>query len=164
LCREGPDTPGSKESAVFRAEGAGATKDLLAWIKAEAAKDGYTWHYSDGFDVTENVRTAITAVPAGVWVPALSAEGTVRRGAYTTEITGVLDLADGWPAGQRTLARTEPLHPKHRKQASEVEKRRGQRFQAVATDLPDLHYRNWTRSTVTTPRWKPSSKVPKTSA
>jgi hypothetical protein len=129
-----------RKKIIFRADGAGATKDLLAWIKAEAAEKGYTWHYSVGFDVTEAVRTAITQVPADVWVPALSAEGSVRRGAYTTEITGLLELADGWPAGQRTLTRTEPLHPKHRKQASEVEKRRGQRFQAVATDLPGHHY------------------------
>jgi hypothetical protein len=129
-----------RKKIIFRADGAGATKDLLAWIKAEAARNGYTWHYSVGFDVTEAVRTAITTVPADVWVPALTPEGALRRGAYTTEITGVLDLADGWPAGQRILARTEPLHPKHRKQASEIEKRRGQRFQAVATDLPGNHY------------------------
>ena len=129
-----------RRKIIFRADGAGATKDLLTWIKTEAARNGYTWHYSVGFDVTEAVRTAITTVPADVWVPALTAEGTVRRGAHTTEITGLLELADGWPAGQRTLARTEPLHPKHRKQASEVEKRRGQRFQAVATDLPGHHY------------------------
>jgi hypothetical protein len=129
-----------RKKIIFRADGAGATKDLLGWIKAEAARNGYTWHYSVGFDVTEAVRTAITSVPGDVWVPALTPEGTLRRGAYTTEITGVLELADGWPAGQRTLARTEPLHPKHRKQASEVEKRRGQRFQAVATDLPGNHY------------------------
>jgi hypothetical protein len=129
-----------RKKVIFRADGAGATKDLLGWIKAEAAEKGYTWHYSVGFDVTEAVRNAITEVPADVWVPALTPQGAVRRGAYTTEITGVLDLADGWPDGQRTLARTEPLHPKHRKQASEIEKRRGQRFQAVATDLPGNHY------------------------
>jgi hypothetical protein len=129
-----------RKKVIFRADGAGATKDLLGWIKAEAAEKGYTWHYSVGFDVTESVRTAISEVPADVWVPALTPQGAVRRGAYTTEITGVLELADGWPVGQRTLARTEPLHPKHRKQASEVEKRRGQRFQAVATDLPGHHY------------------------
>jgi hypothetical protein len=129
-----------RKKVIFRADGAGATKDLLGWIKAEAAEKGYTWHYSVGFDVTEAVRTAITEVPADVWVPALTPQGDVRRGAYTTEITGLLELADGWPAGQRTLARTEPLHPKHRQQASEVEKRRGQRFQAVATDLPGNHY------------------------
>jgi hypothetical protein len=129
-----------RKKIIFRADGAGATKDLLTWIKTEAAEKGYTWHYSVGFDVTEAVRTAITTVPADVWVPALTPADKIRKGAYTTEITGLLELADGWPAGQRTLARTEPLHPKHRKQASDVEKRRGQRFQAVATDLPGHHY------------------------
>jgi hypothetical protein len=115
---------------------------LRAGLSKALYRAGFSpvWHYSVGFDVTESVRTAITTVPADVWAPALTPEGTVRRGAYTTEITGVLELADGWPAGQRTLARTEPLHPKHRKQASEVEKRRGQRFQAVATDLPGHQY------------------------
>jgi len=129
-----------RKKIIFRADGAGATKDLLAWIKTEAAEKGYTWHYSVGFDVTDNVRTAICEVPADVWAPALTAEGTVRRGAHTTEITDILELADGWPEKMRTLVRTEPLHPKHRKQASQVEKRRGQRFQAVATDLPGHHY------------------------
>jgi hypothetical protein len=129
-----------RKKIIFRADGAGATKDLLAWIKAEAARNGYTWHYSVGFDVTESVRTAIGQVPADVWAPALTAQGEVRRGAHVTEITGILELADGWPENMRTLARTEPLHPKHRKQASEIEKRRGQRFQAVATDLPGYHY------------------------
>jgi hypothetical protein len=40
----------------------------------------------------------------------------------------------------RLMARTEPLPPKHRKQASDIERRRGQRFQATATDLPGHHY------------------------
>ena len=129
-----------RKKIIFRTDGAGATKDLLAWIKTEAAEHGYTWHYSVGFDVTENVRTAIGAVPAGGWAPALTAEGDVRRGAHVTELTKILQVADGWPAEMRTMARTEPLHPKHRKQASDMEKRRGQRFQAVATDLPGHHY------------------------
>jgi hypothetical protein len=129
-----------RKKIIFRADGAGATKDLLTWIKAEAARNGYTWHYSVGFDVTENVRTAITKVPADVWTPALTAEGEVRRGAHVTELTEILQVADGWPEDMRTMARTEPLHPKHRKQASAIEKRRGQRFQAVATDLPGHHY------------------------
>jgi hypothetical protein len=129
-----------RRKVIFRADGAGATKDLLAWIKAEAARHGYTWHYSVGFDLTEPVRDAIAAVPADVWRPALSAEGEIRRGAQVTEITGLLTLADGWPEGMRVTARTEPLHPRHRKQASAIEKHRKQRFQAVATDLPGHHY------------------------
>jgi hypothetical protein len=132
--------PRYRRKIIFRADGAGATKDLLAWIKTEAAQHGYTWHYSVGFDVTEPVREAIVAVPADVWAPALTPEDTVRRGAHVTEITGLLTLADGWQPDMRVLARTEPLHPRHRKQASAVEKQRGQRFQAIATDLPGHHY------------------------
>jgi Transposase DDE domain group 1 len=75
-----------------------------------------------------------------VWVPAVTPGNDLRRGAQVTEITGLLTLAEGWPPDLRVLARTEPLHPRHRKQASEVEKQRGQRFQATATDLPGHHY------------------------
>jgi hypothetical protein len=129
-----------RKKVIFRADGAGATKDLLAWISTEAARRGYTWHYSVGFDVTEAVRDAIVTVPADVWRPALTPDDTIRRGAQVTEITGLLTLADGWRPDLRVLARTEPLHPRHRKQASNAEKRRGQRFQAIATDLPGHHY------------------------
>jgi len=132
--------PRYRHKIIFRADGAGATKDLLAWIKAEAAQHGYTWHYSVGFDVTEPVRDAIATVRPSVWAPAVTPEGKVRRGAHVTDITGLLTLADGWPPEQRTLARTEPLHPRHHKQASAIEKQRGQRFQAIATDLPGHHY------------------------
>jgi hypothetical protein len=132
--------PRYRRKIIFRADGAGATKELLTWIKTEAARCGYTWHYSVGFDVTEPVREAITTVPTDVWAPALTPDNEVRRGAYVTEITGLLTLADGWPDGMRILARTEPLHPRHRKQASAVEKQRRQRFQATATDLPGHRY------------------------
>jgi hypothetical protein len=129
-----------RKKIIFRADGAGATKDLLAWIKAEAARHNYTWHYSVGFDLTEPVRQAIAKVPTRVWAPALTPDNRIRRGAHVTEITGLLTLPDGWPEGMRLMARTEPLHPRHRKQASDLERRRGQRFQVTATDLPGCHY------------------------
>jgi hypothetical protein len=132
--------PRYRRRIIFRADGAGATKDLLAWIKTEATRHGYTWHYSVGFDVTEPVREAITTVPVDVWRPALTPENEVRRGAHVTEITGLLTLADRWPPDMRVMARTEPLHPRHHKQASPAERKRGQRFQATATDLPGHHY------------------------
>jgi hypothetical protein len=132
--------PRYRRRIIFRADGAGATKDLLAWIKTEAAQHGYTWHYSVGFDVTAPVRDAIVAVPVDVWAPALTPDDTVRRGAHVTEVTSLLTLADGWQPDMRVLTRTEPLHPRHRKQASAVERQRGQRFQAIATDLPGHHY------------------------
>jgi hypothetical protein len=129
-----------RKKIIFRADGAGSTKELLAWIQTEAARRGYTWHYSVGFDVTEPVRDAIAAVPARTWAPALTPGGEVRRGAHVAEITGLLDLPDGWPEGMRLMARTEPLHPRHRKQASPIERQREQRFQVVATDLPGYRY------------------------
>lgn len=129
-----------RKRIIFRADGAGASKELLVWIKTEAARRGYTWHYSVGFDLTEAVRDAIVQVPAAVWAPALSADGQVRRGAHVTEITGLLTIGGGWPEGMRVMARTEPLHPRHRKQASPIERQRGQRFQATATDLPGHRY------------------------
>jgi hypothetical protein len=132
--------PRYRRKIIFRADGAGATKDLLAWIKTEAARHGYTWHYSVGFDVTEPVRDAIATVRPSVWACALTPDNKVRRGAHVTDITGLLTLPDGWPPDMRVLARTEPLHPRHRKQASPIEKQRGQRFQAIATDLPGHHY------------------------
>src|SRR5262249_20116954 len=129
-----------RRKIIFRADGAGATKDLLAWIKAEAAQHGYDWRYSVGFDVTQPVREAITTVGPKVWAPAVTPDGEVRRGAQVSEITGLLTLAEGWPPDMRVLARTEPLHPRHHKQASPIEKQRKQRFQATATDLPGNHY------------------------
>jgi hypothetical protein len=132
--------PHYRRRVIFRADGAGATKDLLAWIKAEAATHGYDWRYSVGFDVTEPVRDAIATVGPSVWACAVTPEGKVRRGAQVTEITGLLELANGWQPDMRVLARTEPLHPRYRKQASPTERQRGQRFQATATDLPGNHY------------------------
>ena len=137
-------------AALARLAAARATQRRRVWAALAARPQGFPWlrvasHDWDGWividvDASLNVRTAIGAVPAGGWAPALTAEGDVRRGAHVTELTKILQVADGWPAEMRTMARTEPLHPKHRKQASDMEKRRGQRFQAVATDLPGHHY------------------------
>jgi Transposase DDE domain group 1 len=129
-----------RKKIIFRADGAGSTKELLVWITEESARRGYTWHYSVGFDVTEPVRDAIVAVPTRTWAPALTANGDVRRGAHVAELTDLLTIPDGWPERMRLMARTEPLHPRHRKQASAVERQRGQRFQVVATDLPGYRY------------------------
>lgn len=132
-----------RRKIIFRCDGAGATKDLLKWIKTTAAKDGYTWHYTVGFDVTAPIRDAIAKIPAKVWACAITPQGEIRDRAYVAELTGLLDLnrdEDGWPGDMRVTARLEPLHPKHRKNASDLEKRRGQRFQAVAHDLPGHHH------------------------
>lgn len=84
-----------RKKIIFRADGAGVTKDLLAWIKAEAGRHGYDWRYSVGFDVTEPVREAIVKMPATGWSAAITPEGEPQPGARVAELTGLLTLADG---------------------------------------------------------------------
>jgi hypothetical protein len=117
----------------------------------EAARNGDdAGRYSVGFPVTEPVRQAICEVPARVWAPALTPDERIRRGARVTEITNLVTLTDGWPRGMRILARTEPPHPRHRKQASAVEREREQRFQVIARTFPETTIPNSTPSTATT--------------
>jgi hypothetical protein len=132
--------PAYRKKIWFRIDGAGATKQLLAWIKTTAAEHAADWRYSVGFDVTEPVREAIGKVPHTAWADAIDADGRLRTGARVTEITGLLDLPAGWPAGMRLMARLEPLHPRHRKNASAIEKRRNQRFCVFAFDVAGHHY------------------------
>ena len=42
---------------------------------------------------------------AGVWPPALDAEGQIRPDAVVTDVTGLLDLSS-WPKGMRVIVRT----------------------------------------------------------
>jgi len=121
-----PTNTPTSDTKITKSSATGTTPDRLAiGIR------------SDG---QQAVRDAIAAVPARTWAPALTPAGEVRRGAHVAEITGLLTVADGWPEGMRLMARTEPLHPRHRKQASQVERQRQQRFQVVACDLPGYRY------------------------
>jgi len=66
--------------------------------------------FSFGFPITEDVRTAIKAVPATVWAPAAEPDDDIRDGAWGAELTGLLDLT-AWPAGSRVIVRSERPHP-----------------------------------------------------
>lgn len=70
----------------------------------------------------------------------LTPDNRIGRDSHVTEITGLLAPPDGWPEDLRIMVRTEPLHPRQRKQASPTERERGRRFQATATNLPGNHY------------------------
>ena len=53
-----------RKKLLIRADGAGASHELLDWITALDAKRGRSVQYSVGFALTEKVRDAIGKVPA----------------------------------------------------------------------------------------------------
>lgn len=120
-----------RKHMLIRADGAGASHTLLAWLTDQNQIRGRHVDYSVGFAVTDKVRQAIIMVPDTVWTPAVDAEGGVRAGGDVAELTGLLDLT-GWPAGMRIIVRRERPHPGA--QLSIFEERDGWRYQAFATN------------------------------
>ena len=99
-----------RRNLLIRCDGAGASHQLLDWLHAQGQVRGRTLHYSVGFTIGENIRHAITELPAGSWSSALRADGEVREGGEVAEVTGLLDLTR-WPAGMRVILRRERPHP-----------------------------------------------------
>jgi len=120
-----------RKRLLVRADGAGASHGLLDWLTAQDAKRGRSVEYSVGFAVTDQVRTAISRVPARAWTPAVDVDGNVRNGGDVAEVTDLLDLTR-WPARMRVIIRRERPHPGA--QLSLFEEADGWRYQAVATN------------------------------
>ncbi len=120
-----------RKKLLVRADGAGASHDLLDWLTDQNKIRGRSVEYSVGFSITEKVRDAIALVPAKVWTPALDATGDVRDGGDVVELTTMMNLT-AWPAGMRIIVRRERPHPGA--QLSLFEERDGWRYQAVATN------------------------------
>lgn len=99
-----------RRNLLIRCDGAGASHQLLAWLTAQGQVRGRMLHYSVRFTIGENVRNAITELLAGLWSPALKADGEVRDGGEVAEVTGPLKF-DGWPAVMRVILRRERPHP-----------------------------------------------------
>lgn len=133
-----------RKNLLIRADGAGASHGLLAWLTEQNQIRGRRVQYSIGFALTEALRQAIMLVPTTVWTPALDADGGVRAGGDVAELTGLLDLSR-WPAGMRVIVRRERPHPGA--QLSIFEERDGYRYQAFVTNtatgqLPFLEARH----------------------
>ena len=117
---------------LVRADGAGATHQLLNWLTALGQLRGRRVEYSVGFPTKNTaVTSAIARLPARAWTPALTADGEVREHADVAEITDLLDLS-GWPVGMRVIVRREHPHPGA--QLSLFEASDGYRYQAFATN------------------------------
>jgi hypothetical protein len=120
---------------LVRVDGAGATHDLVAYIKTAGGKRGRHWEFSVGWACTDREMNAIELVPVNAWQAGIDQHGDVVEGTFVAEITSLLDLAEtGWPEGTRIIVRREPLHPRYRKRASDTEKQLGVRFQLIATN------------------------------
>ena len=120
-----------RKKLLVRADGAGASHDLLDWLTKQNKVRGRRVEYSVGYAVTEKLREAIQVVPNKAWTPATDANGDLRDGGDVTELTGLLDLT-GWPEGMRVIVRRERPHPGA--QLSLFEERDGWRYQAFATN------------------------------
>jgi Transposase DDE domain group 1 len=121
-----------RRRVLVRADGAGATHELLDWLTGPAQVRGRRLEYSVGFPTkTMALTSAITAVPERAWTPAITADGEPRDGADVAEVTGLLDLGR-WPAGMRVIVRRERPHPGA--QLSLLEETDGFRYQAFATN------------------------------
>ena len=112
---------------LVRADSAGATHGLLDYCR-EA-----NMCFSVGYELTEQVRSAILQIPESAWVPALDQDGSERENGEVCEITDMVDLS-AWPEGSRLIVRRERPHPGAQLSFTD---RDGYRFQAILTDQSD---------------------------
>jgi hypothetical protein len=124
-----------RRKVLFRADGAGATREYLAWITGGGGNKAYTWEYSVGWTRDEDFWANLPKVPEKTWAPALDARGKPRDDAALVELTGLLDLT-GWPEGLRIIVRREPIHPKYAKDLKPYEVATGYRYTVIATNTP----------------------------
>ena len=123
--------PAHRKKLLIRTDGAGASHGLLDWLTTLDTKRGRSLEYSVGFAVTDQVRTAISRVPARAWTAAVDADGAIRDGGDVVEVTDLLDLTR-WPPRMRVILRREHPHPGA--QLSLFEEADGWRYQAFATN------------------------------
>ena len=122
-----------RQKLLFRADGAGATREWLAWITTGGGHKANTWEYSVGGSRDEDCWDAMAKVPASAWTAALDSTGKPREDADLVEITDLLDL-NSWSPGLRVIVRREPVHPKYARELRPYELATGFRYQAIATN------------------------------
>jgi hypothetical protein len=112
---------------LVRADSAGATHGFVDYCREGNMR------FSVGYELTEQVRTAILQIPEEAWIPALDQDGTTRKNGEVCEITDMVDLSS-WPEGTRLIIRRERPHPGAQLSFTDHD---GYRFQAILTDQPD---------------------------
>lgn len=109
---------------LIRADSAGATHETADHCFEADLR------FSFGYELTEQVRSAILQIPEDAWIPALDPDDTERENGEVVEITHLLDLSS-WPQGSRVIVRRERPHPGAQLSFTDHD---GYRFQAILTD------------------------------
>jgi hypothetical protein len=89
---------------LVRADSAGATHGFVDAIVSANCD------FSIGFPIDQGVRDALVLVQEEDWIQARETDGSVRDGAWVTELTDLIPL-DRWPEATRLLMRRERPHP-----------------------------------------------------
>jgi hypothetical protein len=109
---------------LIRADSAGATHGTADHCRERNLR------FSFGYELSEQVRTAILETRRRAWVPALDQDGSVRDNGDVVEITDRVELST-WPNGSRVIVRRERPHPGAQLSFTDHD---GYRFQAILTD------------------------------
>ena len=112
---------------LVRADSAGATHALADYCREANMR------FSVGYELTEQVRSAILQIPEDAWIAALEQDGSVRENGQVAEITDSVELAS-WPEHSRLIVRRERPHPGAQLSFTDHD---GHRFQAILTDQTD---------------------------
>jgi len=118
---------------LFRFDGAGATKALLAHLRSLRNTNVHS-EFSVGWAVTAREHAAIAALPRRAWTDAIDIDGDPRESAAVAELTGLLPagMRADYPAGMRIIVRRERPHPGA--QLDLIEEADGWRYTCFATD------------------------------
>ncbi len=99
------DHPAQVEHPILiRADSAGATHGFVDSIRAANCD------FSIGFPIDQGVRDAMALVQEEDWIQARETDGSVRDGAWVTELTDLI-LLSAWPEETRLIMRRERPHP-----------------------------------------------------
>jgi len=124
-----------RHKILIRSDGAGGTHGLIDWIRSGGGNKKFTWHYSLGFTVDEDLEKLLAKVPRLAWRAAMNVADRPIGDTWVLELTGRMGL-EQWPADMRLIIRRSRIHPRDRK-LTDFEKKSGWRYSALVTNTPN---------------------------
>jgi Transposase DDE domain group 1 len=139
---------------LVRADSAGATHGFVDYCREGNMR------FSVGYELTEQVRTAVLQIPEDAWIPALDQDATTRNNGEVCEITDMVDLSC-WPEGTRLIIRRERPHPGAQLSFTDHD---GYRSQRSSPTSPTRTSRCWSAVTASTRTSRTGSATTRTPA